>query len=35
MFEYELLAKSDWAVFAVVTTLVGLILAGGVYWLIT
>jgi hypothetical protein len=35
MFEYELFTKGDWAVFAVVTALVALVLAGGVYWLVT
>jgi hypothetical protein len=35
MFEYELLTKRDWTVFAIVIALLALILAGGVYWLVT
>jgi hypothetical protein len=35
MFELELLTKGDWAVFAAATTLLALLLAGGVYWLVT
>lgn len=35
MFELELLTKGDWAVFATVITLIALLLAAGVYWLVT
>ncbi|MGY3611041.1 MULTISPECIES: hypothetical protein [unclassified Bradyrhizobium] len=35
MFEYELLTKWDWVLVVAVSTLVALLLAAGVYWLVT